>query len=480
MAEDLKSKTLSGFVWQFAQKFLGQGLSFCVTVILARLLTPEDYGVVALAGMFNVLVGIFISGSMDSALVQKKNADELDYNTVFYSSLGMSFVIYAVVFFGAPVMAKIYHNELITPIMRVMALTMPIGALGMVQNASVTRNMQFRKFFFATLVGQILAALAGIYMAYHGFGPWALVAQNIIGTLSNTLTMYWMVTWHPKLMYSFSRFKQLFSYAWKKTSANFMGTFCNQLKGYLIGYQYTTADLAFFNRGEGLPEMFKNNLAGPLDSVLFSALSKLQDDPNALKNGIRHSIMTTNYVLSPILFGLAATAPQIVPILYSDKWTPAVPFMQIACITVLIVVINNTNLQLLYATGNTGTVLKQEFIKKPVMLVILAIAIWFGPIAISIGIFFHACHELFWTARANSKFSNYSLLEQLNDVKWGMILGFIMFLLVHFVGIFFINPYWALVIKIFLGVAFYIGLSEVFKIEAYSYAKDIVLRKFLK
>jgi len=478
--QNLKNKTLSGFVWQFAQKFVGQGLSFVVTVILARLLLPEDYGVVALAGMFNILVGIFITGSMDAALVQKKDADELDYNTVFYSSLFMSFVIYGVVYFGAPLIAAMYKNELITPVMRVLALTMPLGALSMVQNATVTREMQFKKFFFATLAGQIFAAVVGITMAYKGYGAWALVGQSLVSSIANTVAMFCMVTWHPKLMYSFERFKILFSYAWKKTSASFMGTFCNQLKGYLIGYQYTTADLAYFNRGEGLPDMFKNNIAGTIDGVLFPALSKLQHDKSSLKNGLRRSIMTTNYVLSPILIGLAATADQIVPILYSSKWSPAVPFMQISCLTLCFVVINNANLQSLYATGNTGVVLKQEFIKKPVMLAILAIAIFISPIAISVGILFHSCHELFWTAKANSKIVGYSLWEQLNDVKYGLLLSFLMGVLVYLVGCLITNIYLSLIIQVILGATIYIGISEIGKFEAYLYAKNIVLSRFLK
>ena len=177
MDNNIKSKTLSGVLWQFLQKITSQLFSFVVTVILARLLTPADYGVVALACMFNVLVGIFISGSMDAALIQKKDADELDYNTIFYSSLFMSFIIYGVVYFGSPYFASFYHNEQICPVMRVLALTMPIGALAMVQNAIISRQMAFKKYFTASIVGQVVSAIIGIVMAYQGFGPWALVAQ---------------------------------------------------------------------------------------------------------------------------------------------------------------------------------------------------------------------------------------------------------------------------------------------------------------
>lgn len=474
MEDDLKQKTITGFFWQFSQKFLGQALHFIVTVILARLLMPEDYGIVALVGMFNVLVGIFINGSMDVALVQKKNADELDYNTVFYSSLCMSFVIYSIVFFSAPYFAQLYRNDIITPIMRVSALAMPIGAFSMVQNATVSRQMEFKRFFYATLSGQILAATVAIIMAYNKYGPWALVAQSIISTTTNTIVLFHLNNWRPKWMFSWERFKGLFSYAWKRTAAGFMGTFCNQLKGYLIGYKYTAADLAYFNRGEGLPEMLKNNISGTIDSVLLPAFSKIQDDVDFVKRGVRRSIKTSSFIVFPVLVGLAATAGNVVPILYSAKWSPAVPFMQIACATLCVILLNNTNLQTLYALGRTDIVLKQEFIKKPVMLFILAITVPISPLAISFGIFFHHIHELFWTCRASSKLIHYSLKEQLNDVRPGLIAAIVMGLLVSLSDHITENPYLSLLVQIPFGVIVYWTISHVFKLESYLYVKDFV------
>lgn len=470
--DNLKQKTLSGLVWQFSQKIIGQLFQFIVTVILARILLPEDYGVVALASMFNVLVGIFISGSMDAALIQKKDADELDYNTVFYSSLFMSFVIYGVVYVGSPYFARIFDNELICPIMRVLALTMPIGALAMVQSAVISREMQFKKLFYSTFTGQVLAALLGIYMAYKGYGPWALVAQSILGTIVNALVMFTLVKWHPKLMFSFERFKGLFSFAWKKTIAGFIGTLCNQLKGYLIGYKYTTADLAFFNRGEGLPDMFMNNVNGSINSVLFPALSKVQGDREAVKRGIRRAMMTSSYILCPILFGLAAVSENVVPILYSEKWNPAIPFMQVACLTACMTVLNTANLQALFAIGRSDEVLRLEIYKKPVMLAILCIAIFISPIAISIALFIYSIYVLIVNSSANKKYLNYSFAEQIEDVKWHFLFSAVMAGFVYLIGFFINNVYIALAIQILFGAVIYIFLSYLFKLESYNYVKN--------
>lgn len=473
--ENLKSKTLTGFVWQLLQKTVAQLLSFVVTVILARLLLPSDYGVVALASMFNVLVGIFISGSMDAALIQKKDADELDYNTVFYSSLFMSFVIYGVVFFGAPVLADIYDNPLVTPLMRVLALGMPIGALAMVQNATVSRQLQFKKFFYASLVGQVISAAVGIAMAYGGYGPWALVAQNLISGITNTVVMFFLVSWHPRLMFSFARFRQLFDFAWKKTAAGFIGTLCFQLKGYLIGYKYTMADLAYFNRGDGLPDMVMNNINGSINSVLFPALSKMSDDPDALRRGVRRAMMTSSYVLTPLLLGLAAVSPQVVLLLYTDRWAPAIPFMQVACLTACMTVLNTANLQAFFAIGRSGVVLKLEIYKKPVMLAILAIAIFIGPLAISVGLFFYSIYVLYVNTRPNAKYLGYTLSEQIRDVRVSFLLAGSMAMLVYGIGYLITNNILCLTVQILFGAAFYIGLSHLLHLEEYLYVRKTII-----
>lgn len=473
--ESLKSKALTGLIWQLLQKTVGQLLSFAITVILARLLLPSDYGVVALASMFNVLVGIFISGSMDAALIQKKDADELDYNTVFYSSLFMSFVIYTVVYFSAPVVARIYGNPLVSPLMRVLGLTMPIGALSMVQNAVVQRQLQFKKVFYSGLVGQIVSAIIGIAMAYKGFGPWALVAQSMISGIANTVVMFFLVTWHPRLMFSFSRFRELFDFAWKKTAAGFIGTLCFQLKGYLIGYKYTMADLAYFNRGDGLPDMLMNNVNGSINNVLFPTLAKISNEPEALRRGVRRAMMASSYVLTPLLFGLAAVSPQVVQLLYTQKWMPAVPFMQVACLTACMTVLNTANLQAFYAIGRSGEVLKLEIYKKPVMLIILAVAIFISPLAISVGLLFYSVYVLYVNTRPNAKYLGYTLREQIKDVRGSFLLAGVMALLVYGIGSLITNALLCLMLQVLLGATFYIGISHLRGMEEYYYVRKTIV-----
>lgn len=474
MEDNLKDKTLSGLVWGFAQKVLNQSLSFFVTVILARLLLPDDYGAVALASMFNVLMGIFIDGGMGMSLIQKKDADDLDYNTVFHSGMVMSVIIFTFVFFAAPYLADVYHNPLLCPLTRVLALSMPLGAISNVQFSIISKKLEFKKFFIASIWRQALAASIAVGMAFSGFGPWALVAQNLLGTIANVFALYYLEPWHPRMRFSWERFKGLFSFAWKKQAAGLIGTFCFQLKGYLIGYRYTTADLAFLNRGDGLPDMFMNNVNGTINGVLFPALSQVNDNPAIIKRGIRRSMVTSSYVLCPLLFGLAATSNQIVPILYGPNWLPAIPFMQVACLTCCMTVLNTANLQALLAIGRSDEVLKLEFYKKPVMIAILFGAIYISPLAISIGLFIYSIYVLLMNVQPNKKHLGYSFYEQVNDVKANFLLSAAMALLVYGVGYFIPNMYIALVIQIIIGVAFYICTSHLLKLKQYIYVKDTV------
>ena len=472
MEENLKQKTLSGIFWSFAQKALNQAIAFVVTIILARKLSPDDYGVVAIAAMFTILMGMFMNGGMGVALIQKKDADELDYNTVFYMGLGMSFVLYIIVFFVSPFIASFYREPLISPIIRVLALTMPLGALGGVQGAIVSRQMEFKKFFYASFSGQVLSAAVGICMAYKGYGPWALVGQQMVSAITSTLVVFSMVRWCPRWMFSFERFKGLFSFSWKKLGADFIGTFCSQLRGYIIGYKYSAADLGFYNRGEGLPQMIRNNLYGSISGVMFPALSKLQNEEGGVKRGIRRSIRTSSYLFLPLLFGLAAVSDQLVPILYSAKWNPAIPFMQILCVTAAMDIINGANLQAILAIGRSDVVLKIEFYKKPVMLAILAVTTFISPIAIAVGMMIYSFYVLYVNAGANKRYLNYPLSEQIHDIFPNLLLAVSMAVMVYFVGFLIPNIYMALVCQILIGGIYYIGMSHYLRNENYFYVRS--------
>ena len=263
-ANNIKNKTITGFFWQLSQKVLCQIISFGISVVLARILLPDDYGVVAICSMFLLLTSTFISGGLSTALIQKKDADDLDFCTIFYSGMILSIIVYIAVFFAAPFIADFFKNGQITSVIRVLALGMPLGTLGSVQNAFVSKNMIFKKFFYSSLIGTLSSGVVGLIMAFIGLGVWALVGQSLISTLSNTIVLFCIIDWHPRFKFSYKRFKVLFSFGWKMTIINIFTTFFYQLKGYVIGYKYSAAQLAYYNRGEGLPGILYNNINGTI------------------------------------------------------------------------------------------------------------------------------------------------------------------------------------------------------------------------
>lgn len=471
----LKQKTLTGTFWQFLQKMLGQIIQFGVSVVLARILIPSDYGTVALAGMYTVILGIFVNCGLGTALIQKKDIDDLDLCTIFWAQLSFASIAYIFVFFSAPLFSEIFNDNTLTSILRVLALTMPLGALGTIQGSIVNRRMAFKTYFYRTLASSIISGIIGLSMAFYGCGAWALVGQYMSSSIIGTITVYSQIRWLPSFKFSRERFWGLFSYGWKSTSANLIGTLCDQLKGYIIGFQYTKADLAFYNRGEGIPGLISRNISSSISSTIFPALTKLQDDKLAVKRGISRSMKTSSYITMPMFLGLAAISDNIVPLLYTDKWSACIPFMQIICVTDCVRILVSANLQALSAIGRADTVLKLEIYKKPVMLALLGITTFISPLAICIGMLVNSIWSLIVNAFPNRKLIFYPLKEQVKDVSVNAFLASSMAVSVYIVGIILpFNDLITIMFQIVLGTFLYVFISHITKNESYLFIKNTI------
>lgn len=478
--EILKNKTISGFVWQLIQKVSTQIISFLVSVILARLLAPEDYGVVALSSMFIILMGIFINEGLGTALIQKKDADEIDFNTVFFSGLGMAIILYTIIFYLSPVIATAFGNEQITPVIRVMALNMPLGALNGVQCAVLMKRMQFKMFFYSSTIGSIISAIVGLSMAYANWGVWALVAQSLTSTLTHSIVLQFIGEWHPRFQFSFRHFKSLFSYGFKLMMSSFIGTFFSQLKGYLIGIKYKPTDLAYYNRGDGMPSILFNTLNNTINSVVFPVLSQLQNDKNAVKQALSRTMRVTSFFLMPALLGLAAISDKLVIIIFTEKWASAIPFMQIICLIDCFSILGTANLQALKAIGKADTILKLEIYKKPILILTLLACIRISPLMIAIGELFYSLYSLIWNALPNKKYIDYSLWHQLKDVSPNLILSILMAVFVYILGRIPGNIYLVLTMQILVGFIIYFLLCKFFNKDNLEYGIFIIKQKILK
>lgn len=472
MAEDLKQKTISSLFWQFCQKGVGQIVSFVISVVLARLLMPEEFGVVALAGMFTVLTGIFIDCGMGIALIQKKDADDLDYCTLFWAQTAFSVIVYLLAFSLAPWFSLLFHTPKLTAVIRVLGLGMILGTFGGMQNVLVTRRMAFKVYFYMTLIASILSGGIGIYLAYNNWGVWALVAQNLMSTIIGTATVFFQVRWIPHFTFSTERFRTLIGIGSKFMASGLIGTAFGQLKGYMVGLKYTATDLAYYNRGEGIPGIFTRNIDSSINEVLFPVFAKLQDDRLAVKKAVRRSIKTSSFLVFPMVLGLAAIADNLVILLYTEKWTACIPFLQVFCISECFSILNTVNLQVLRGIGEVNTILKLELYKKPVLVAILGVTMFISPLAIAIGMCFYGIYTMVINAFPNRKFINYHIKEQLKDISDNALLAVGMAVFVYLLGQLNFNPYVLILTQVTTGIAFYCGLSEIFHVESWEYIKE--------
>lgn len=468
-----KKTTLSGIMWKFLEKIGTQLISTIVSIIFARILIPEDYGVVALTTIFISIANVFVISGFGAALVQKKDSDELDFSSIFYTSLVVSLVLYAGLFFAAPYIAQWFNEPLLSPILRVIGLKLPISALSSVQSAYISKHFLFRKTFLSTLLSTIISGAVGIWMALNGFGPWALVAQTLIAVITSQIVLLITVRWHPKLIYSFKRTKSLFGFSWKLLGSNLLDATYNELSSVIIGKKYSAVDLAYYNKGKTLPSLAGDNLNTPINAVLFPVMAAEQDDKPRVKHMARRSIQTSCYLMFACLGGLAAVTPVAVPVIFTAKWNESIPYMQMLCIVYAFVPMYTANMQAIKALGRSDLFLLLEFIKKAIGIVCLLITMWFGVFWIVFGTVVSTILFSFVNALPNKKLLKYSWFEQMKDILPYLGLALVMAIPVYMMNYLYLslnwNMYLVLLMQVCTGAVIYVGLSIIFRVEIFRY-----------
>ena len=457
-----------------------QLVQFLVSIVLARVLMPQQYGIVALLTAFIMIFSIFIDSGLSSALIQKEDADDKDFSTVFFVNMALCVTLYVMLFFAAPFIAGLYHNPDMTAYLRVIGITLIIAGVKNVQTAYVSRNLIFKRFFFATLGGTIGAGVVGIVMAYNGFGVWALIAQSLFNNAVDTLILWLTVKWRPKKMFSFSRLKGLFSYGWKLLMSALIDTIYNNIRTLVIGGKYSSEDLAFYDRGNQFPNVIVNNINTSIDSVLLPTMSKVQNDKARVKTMTRRSIKTSTYLIAPLLMGLAFTATPVIRLILTEKWLPAVFFLRLFCITYMFFPIHTANLNAIKAVGRSDMFLKLEIIKKAVGITALLATLWISVEAMAYSLLFTTVASMIINAWPNRKLLGYSYLEQMKDIFPGIILAVVMGALIfpfQFIGL---PDIVTLCIQVPIGAAIYIIGSKLFRLESFDYILGIVKSFFKK
>lgn len=460
---------IKNFIWRFAERCGAQMVTLIVSIVLARILAPEDYGQIALITVFTTIMQVFVDSGLGTALIQKKDADELDFSSVFYFNFVVCLVLYAVMFGSAPFIAGFYNDVSITPIIRVISLTIVISGVKGIQQSYVSRNMLFKRFFYATLGGTIFSAFLGIALAYAGFGVWAIVAQQLSNTTIDTLILWLTVKWRPKKMFSWNRLKGLLSYGWKLLVSALLDTVYNNIHSLIIGKMFSSADLAYYDQGKKFPNVIVTNINTSIDSVLLPTMSNAQDNREHVKSMTCRSIKISTYIMAPMMMGLAFCAESIVRLVLTDKWLPCVPFLRIFCITYMFYPIHTANLNAIKAMGRSDYFLKLEIVKKVVGMTLLVLTMWFGVMAMAYSLFISTLTSMIINSWPNKNLLGYSFKEQIIDILPGISLALFMGVVISCVQLLGLSSAATLLIQIPLGAVIYIGVSYFLKIESFEY-----------
>ncbi len=471
---NIRTKVVSGLFWKFAERAGAEIVAFVVQIILARLMLPSDFGTIALVTVFINLANVFVNSGFGISLIQKKEVDNIDFSTIFFFNIGFSVLFYTCLFLFAPTIANFYEMPILKPVLRVLGIQVIIAAINNVQQSYVSRNMQFKKFFFATLVGTLLSAAVGIFLALAGMGVWALVFQYLTNTTVGTLMLWFTVKWRPSLVFQWKRLKNLFSYGWKIMVSAMLDTGYNELRSLLIGKLYTSSSLAYYNKGTSFPNIIIANINTSISGVLFPAIAQEQSDLERVKNMTRRSIKISSYIIVPAMVGLAAVSKPLITLLLTDKWLPCVIFLQLSCITYALRPMSTANLEAIKALGRSDIFLKLEIIKKIFGIILLVLSIPHGIISIAISGVITSLLSTVINCIPNKKILNYGYFQQLSDISSILIISLVMGACIWGLNYIITAPLLLLITQVVLGILIYLFLSWIFKLETFTYLLSFI------
>ena len=477
MTNGIKERSITGFIWKILEKGGSQAISMLIQIVLARLLLPADYGIIGYLTVFINISDVFIQQGLTTALIQKKDADEIDYTSVFFSNICIALIIYLILWIISPAVSRFYHEPQLTSIMKVLSLSVIIGSFSAVHNAILAKSLDFKKSFYRGLANTVSYGIAGIIFAFLGFGVWSLVYGRLIGLIVGAITLWLTVDWKPKRVFSYDRVKHLFNFSSKVLGTNLLNTLFNNINSLIIGRLYTSTDLGYYQRGQNIPQTIMVSIDGSMTEVMYPTFSLMQSDLQQLKSAMRRSMKLSMYVVFPILVGLFVLAKPITVILLTEKWLPSVPFMQLTCVICMFWPLS-ARIHALNAIGKSNVTLKLSLIGKCISLVCLFIFARFGVIYIMYGMILTSCLNLFITSYYINKYLQYSLPELIKDICPAFLLALAMGIGVGIVGILECNEILLVTIQVFVGIVLYILGSILFKIETFEYVLNYVLNKF--
>lgn len=470
-SNQLKNSAFGGAAWKFAERISAQLVSLVVSIVLARILMPDDYSVVSIVNIFFVICNVLIIGGLNTALIQKKDADALDYATVLHTTMAIAAVLYGVMFFSAPAISRLYQKPILIPIIRVMGLTFFINAFKSVLTAYTSSLLDFKKTFISAFIGTAVSAIVGIAMALNGFGAWALVAQQMINAAIDTVILFLITRFRIVLRFSLDRLKGLFAYGWKIFASSIITVIYDECCPLIVGVKFSGTDLAYYNKGKSFPGLLNSSITDTLSAVLFPVMAKVQDDDAAVLAITRRYMKTASYIVFPLMVGFLTVSDNFIVALLTEKWAEAVPYVQIFCLSYMFNIVQIGNLQAIKAMGRSDIVLILEVIKKSLYFAIIAAFVFLSDspqmLAVSsILCTLVACAVNTWP---NRKLIGYKYRYQIMDILPNLLLSALMGAAVLLVGKLPASPFLLLGLQIITGAGVYVALSLLCKNENFLY-----------
>lgn len=473
---NLKQKATSGIIWTGLQKYSVTIIGFIAGIILARLLTPYDYGCIGMLSIFIVIAETFIDGGFGSALIQKKRPTQEDYTTIFIWNFGVAVFLYIVLYYSAPAIARFYNIPLLSSVLRVQGIILFIYAFNIVQRNQLQKKLNFKVLSVVTITSSVIALTVTIIMAYHGFGVWALVALHILNAAVSALFLWFYVKWRPIWAFSWKSFKELFSFGLYVFLVNILNTISGRFQGLLIGKFFNPSIMGYYSKAGRTEYYASNSISSIVQQVAYPLYAEVQDDKNKLGNMIRRLTMILAYLTFPMMFILMLCAKPIFILLYSDRWLESVPYFQILCIAGLAICLQAVNVMSISAIGKSKTMFYWTAVKRLIGIGFVVIGLFsYGMIGLLIGAILNQWFSYFVNICLVSKYIGYKWWKQLWDILPIGLVSVMAAIISYYVGVLCHFPlYIDGLLKFFVYTIVYIGWSLMVKQEAYCYTKNII------
>lgn len=475
MIDSLRNKTLSGSFWSLADNLAGSGITFLVGLVLARLLSPEEYGVIGIIMIFIAVFNSIVDSGFSNALIRKNDADDTDYNTVFFFNLMISVLLFFILYFSANAISAYFKIPILVPVTKVMASIVIINAFAIIQRTILVKNIDFKTQMKVSLIASVVSGVVGIGMAIMGYGVWSLVGQQISRQLMNSVFLWIFNKWRPGLTISGKSFKELFGFGWKLLVSGLIDTIWKQIYQVVIGKCYSAETLGHYTRAEQFNQIFSSNLTAVVHRVSYPALSKIQDEKERLKQAYRKVIKTTMLVTFPCMLGLAAVAKPMILVLIGEQWLPCVPYLQIICFSGMLYPLHALNLNMLQVKGRSDVYLILEIVKKTIAVGPILLGIFINIYWMLIGSVFTGFIAYYLNGHFSGREIDYPCREQVRDVIPSFLIAAVMAAVLFAMSYLKISVFVIFPLQLIVGFGLVIGMCEMLKLAEYQELKNVLM-----